>query len=123
MLSFLEKAAPVVEAILKENNNDSSSLQLDNSSDLEFSKGFSRLMLPKFLNKVARNSVLSNCTFCQDDPNFVVSTYDLFTDNSPDRFTSSLLVVWNIKDPEKPYKYFTTFHRFDFDYRQIFANF
>ena len=105
MLNFLEKAAPVVEAILKENNDDSSALQLENSSDLEFSKGFSRLMLPKLLSKVAKHSVLSNCTFCQDDPNFVVCTYDLSIDDSLDRYTSSLLVVWNLDDPEKPYRY------------------
>lgn len=99
---FLDRASRVVEALLKENNLDAGGIQADHTTDLNFSKGFAKLSMPKWLTKKIKHAVLSEVNFCQDDSGYLVCTYDLET--GPDRFTSSFLVVWNVNEPEKPYK-------------------
>ena len=100
--AFLDKSSKVIEAIILENNADSQGLEISSKSDLEFSQGFAKFSLPKFVTKLIMNSILSNVTFCQDDSNYLVVSYDIQT--SADRFTSSILVVWNINEPNKPFK-------------------
>lgn len=99
---FLNRASKVIETILKENNADYEGLDVQQKSPYDFSKGFIALSLPKSLSKLTKNALLTNCTFCQDDANFLVCTYDVHS--APDRVTSSILVVWNTKEPLQPNK-------------------
>lgn len=78
---------------------------MENKSDMEFSQGFTRFSLPKFLSKLTKNAVLTNCCFSRDDSSLLVCSYDIQT--IPDkeiRHNASLLVIWNINDASNPYK-------------------
>lgn len=100
--NFLNRASRVIETILEENNADYEGLDVQQKSSYDFSKGFVTLSLPKSLSKLTKNAILTNCIFCQDDANFLVCTYDIHS--TLDRVISSILVVWNTKEPLKPYK-------------------
>jgi len=103
--SFLERASRVVDAILVENSVEAKGFEVNNKSELEFSEGFAKFKLPKFVGKLVENATLSHVEFCQEDPNFLVVVYDL--KGSAETVTSSVLVVWNINDSARPYKVLT----------------
>ena len=78
-------------------------------SDIEFSQGYCKFAIPKSLSKLAKNSLLTNCTFSQDDSHFFVCSYEIQTIKNKEseyvQFDSTLLIVWNINDHVTPHKY------------------
>lgn len=107
IMSFL--LSKVVEKLLEEiSMNDSKNKLNLNKSDIEFSQGFCKFSIPKSLSKLAKNSILTNCTFCMDNPNYFVCSYEIQTIKNKEsefvQFDSTLLIVWNLNDPETPYK-------------------
>ena len=105
MQIFLNKASKVIETILRENNNEISKISVENKSDLEFSQGYNRVGLPKFLSKLTKNAVLTNCCFNRDDSNYLVCAYH--TQTIPDkeiRYNSTILIVWHINELNIPYR-------------------
>ena len=100
---FLNKSAKVVETLLAENSASTSNFVIANKSDLEFSQGFTKFSIPKFLNKITKHAALNNCCFSIDDPNFLVCSYDLYS-LSENKSNGTLFIVWNINDPENPHR-------------------
>lgn len=95
----------MIETILRENNNEISKISVENKSDLEFSQGYNRVGLPKFLSKLTKNAVLTNCCFNRDDSNYLVCAHQ--TQTIPDkeiRFNSTILIVWHISELNIPYR-------------------
>ena len=88
-------------------------------SDIEFSQGFCNFSIPKCLSKLAKHSNLTNCTFCMDDSNHFICSYEIQTLKNKEsdlvQFDSTLLIVWNINDREVP-------HKFDFIFKFIINN-
>lgn len=74
-------------------------------SDIEFSQGFIKFVIPKLLSKLTKSAVLKNCCFCKDDSNYFVCSYYIQTVSGKENiFDSTLLIVWNINDFETPFK-------------------
>lgn len=107
MHSFLQKSSKVVEEILKQKTDaDAKNMLAENKSDLEISQGYAKFPLPKFLSKIAKYSVLTNCSFCKDDSNYIVCSNNLNdTGNKENEPNSTLLIVWNINDSTSPYRF------------------
>jgi hypothetical protein len=79
---------------------------IENKSDFEFSQGFTRFELPKFLSKLTKNAVLTNSCFNRDDPNYLACSYDIQTISDKEaRRNASLFVIWDINEPKTPYRF------------------
>ena len=99
-----------MEKLLEElSMNDSKNKLNLNKTDIDFSQGFCKFSIPKSLSKLTKNSSLINCTFCIDDSNYFVCSYEIQTIKNKEsefvQFDSTLLIVWNINDPNVPFKY------------------
>ncbi|RNA22400.1 WD repeat-containing 60, partial [Brachionus plicatilis] len=103
LLKFLEKSSKVIEKLIK-NDSESSSFKIESTkSDLEMSQGFTSFEIPKKIAKFFKHFRISNCTFNQEDPNYIVCSYNLPDENSQ----SSLLLVWNLNEPKTPHRILT----------------
>lgn len=102
---FLNKASKVIETILNESSLETNKLSVDNKSDLQFSQGFNRFGIPKYLSKLTKQAVLTNCCFSRDDSNYFVCSYDIQTiPDKEGKLNASLLIAWNINEPASPHK-------------------
>lgn len=83
---------------LSEINND---LNI-NKTDIEFSKGFLKFTLPKG-SGLTKSATITNCCFSKDDPNYFVTSFS-YSKQESNLFNSSILCVWNINEPNTPYR-------------------
>lgn len=96
----------VIETILLENNSEKIKFSIENKSDFEFSQGFTRFELPKFLSKLTKNAILTNSCFNRDDPNYLACSYDIQTISDKDgRRNASLFIIWDINQAKTPYRF------------------
>jgi hypothetical protein len=106
---FLQKAAKVVEELLREDSKSSNKNSLAAAkSDLKFSQGFTLFATPKYVAKMNKQAVVTNCAFCIDDSSHIVCTLSTPSSDAAEkengRNHSSLFVVWDINEPTTTYR-------------------
>jgi hypothetical protein len=112
----MQKSSKVIEELIRQesitqsnynNTNDSNKLA-ENKSDLSFSQGYSKFALPKYVTKLNKQAVITNCTFSRDDPKFIVCSLNSLTEPQSEKESlqkkPTLFVVWNINDSSSPYR-------------------
>lgn len=111
---FMQKSSKVVEELLKQGESRSKSNKAtlaENKSNLDFSQGYSKFAVPKFVAKLNKRAAVSNCAFSNDNSNFMVCALTSPLDDEPpssekDQINknSSFFIVWNINEPATPYR-------------------
>lgn len=86
------------------NDPESNNFKIESQkSDFDISKGFTLFEIPKQLSKIFKHYRVTSCTFNQEDANYLVCSYSLPDQNSQ----STLLLVWNLMEPQNPYRVLT----------------